>query len=363
VIPGRVNRLVASEVFEVSEAEPSLQPRFFAQSDDKDAEPQRDLVGYADTPPAIRWPGDATVAVQIALNYEAGSELSFAMGDHDNDVLTDMASSQSSGRDLGVESHYEYESRVGIWRLLRVFDEYSVPITLFASAVALERNPRLCSVLSASRHEVAAHGFRWSHHWEMTVDEERQAIARAVELITTKIGRRPVGWYCRRMGVNTRELLVEAGGFQYDADAYNDDLPYWVMVRGQPHLVVPYSMVCNDVRFVVSPGFGSPNDFRDYLCGTLDQLRDESTSGARMMSVGVHPRISGVPGRARAVVEFLRYASGFQDVWFARRTDIATSFTAQVPPPQRIIDLPVTTHRCGYHPTGSGIAAASPNAL
>jgi peptidoglycan/xylan/chitin deacetylase (PgdA/CDA1 family) len=315
-------------------SKPSLRAQFFVRDDQESAKPKRDLVGYADEPPKVQWPRDAVVAIQIAVNYEEGAEKSFPMGDEANDWLTDMTSPQARGRDLGSESHYEYGSRVGVWRLLQIFDEFAIPVTFFATAVALERNPRLCSVLSASQHEVAGHGYRWSQHWEMTVAEEREAIARAVESIAGTIGRRPVGWYCRRMSVNTRELLVEAGGFLYDADAYNDDLPYWVTIRDRPHLVVPYSMLCNDVRFVVAPGYASPNDFCQYLCATLDRLRAEGggTSTSKMMSVGLHPRISGHPGRADAIVQFLRYATGFDDVWFARRDDIASSFAGQVPP-------------------------------
>jgi peptidoglycan/xylan/chitin deacetylase (PgdA/CDA1 family) len=309
--------------------------QYFASADRPDALPARDLVGYAGEPPAVRWPNGARVAVQVVLNYEEGSERSFPMGDGRNDVLHDVANAVTEQRDLAVESAYGYGSRAGVWRLLRVFDRLGVPVTFFASAVALLRNPRLCEALARSHHEVAGHGYRWSNHFEMPPEVEREAIARALDSIEGSVGRRPVGWYSRKASVNTRELLVEAGGILYDSNAFDDDLPYWTEAAGRPHLVVPYTLVCNDVRFVVAPGFASPDDFHRCLRDTLDRLRDDGDGAARMMSVGLHPRLSGHPARALAVARFLEHALACEDVWVARRVDVAEVFASQHPPPGR----------------------------
>src|SRR5438105_14230884 len=180
------------------------------------------------------------------------------MGDGENDIFYELPFKLDDQRDLAVESMYEYGSRAGIWRLFRVFDAAGVPVTFFAAAVALERNPAVAEKLARRGDEVAGHGYRWSNHFEMTRDEEREAIRRAVESIRATVGQRPVGWYCREMSVNTRDLVVEEGGFVYDFDCYNDDLPYWTLVNGKAHLVTPYSLVVNDARYVVGQGYGSP---------------------------------------------------------------------------------------------------------
>ena len=204
------------------------------------------------------------MAVQIVVNYEEGSEKSFPMGDEVNDVLHEIPFQLDGIRDLCVESVYEYGSRAGIWRLFRVFDAAGIPVTFFAAAVALERNPDVAAKLAARGDEAAGHGFRWSNHFEMTREEEREAIRLGIESIERTVGTRPVGWYCREMSVNTRELLVEEGGFFYDSECYNDDLPYWTRVQGQPHLVVPYTLIVNDARYVLAQGYGSPEHFYEY---------------------------------------------------------------------------------------------------
>jgi peptidoglycan/xylan/chitin deacetylase (PgdA/CDA1 family) len=234
-------------------------------------------------------------------------------------------------RDLCVESVYEYGSRAGIWRLFRVFDAAGVPVTFFAAAVALERNPAVAAKLADRGDEAAGHGYRWSNHFEMTREEEREAIRLGVESIARTVGTRPLGWYCREMSVNTRELLVEEGGFLYDSECYNDDLPYWTRVHGRPHLVVPYTLVVNDARFVLAQGYGSPEHFLEYAKATVDRLRDDGDDVSRMMSIGLHPRFSGQPGRADALARFVDYAQSLGDVWFARRIDIAREFAAQHP--------------------------------
>jgi peptidoglycan/xylan/chitin deacetylase (PgdA/CDA1 family) len=305
--------------------------KFFQTHDLPVAGPARELVGYGEHPPKVRWEGDAKVAVQIVINYEEGSEKTFAMGDGENDILYELPFALDGHRDLAVETMYEYGTRAGIWRLLRVFDKAAIPVTFFASAVALERNPAVAEKLARRGDEAAGHGFRWSNHFEMTRDEEREAIRRAIESIERTTGSRPLGWYCREMSVNTRELVVEEGGFVYDSDTYNDDLPYWTVVHGRAHLVVPYGLVVNDARYVLPQGFGSPEHFLETAKAHLDRLRDDGDDVPRMMSIGLHPRISGNPARADALARFIEYAQSLGDVWFARRIDIAQTFIEQQP--------------------------------
>jgi peptidoglycan/xylan/chitin deacetylase (PgdA/CDA1 family) len=296
--------------------------------------PERDFVGYGRNPPGIGWPDGAKVALNFAINYEEGSERSHAFGDDRNEGLAELAREFPAGvRDLAAESVYEYGSRAGIWRLARLFDEREVAVTLFASAVALERNPAVGEWIAERGHDVCAHGWRWEEHWTLSPEEERQHIALAVESIERTCGARPVGWYCRYgPSVVTRELLVDEGGFLYDSDSYADDLPYLVDVRGHPHLVLPYTFTYNDVRYVSGTGFGSPADFVDLCRRALDELRSEGAAGTpKMMSIGLHPRWSGQAGRAAGLRDFLEYALGCGDVWIARRRDIAAWWLQNAP--------------------------------
>jgi peptidoglycan/xylan/chitin deacetylase (PgdA/CDA1 family) len=304
----------------------------FLRNDDVPVDgPARELVGYGEHPPRLELPGGARVAVQLVVNYEEGSEKTFAMGDGENDILYELPFALEGQRDLAVESMYEYGSRAGIWRLFRVFDAAGVPVTFFAAAVALERNPAVAVKLAARGDEAAGHGYRWSNHFEMSRDEEREAIARAVASIERTTGNRPLGWYCREMSVNTRELVVEEGGFLYDSDCYNDDLPYWTTVLGRPHLVVPYGLVANDARYIVGTGFGSPDHFFETAKAHLDRLRYDGDDVPRMMSVGLHPRVSGNPARSDGLARFIDHAQSCGDVWLARRVDIARTFAEQQP--------------------------------
>lgn len=305
--------------------------QFFMTRDVPVDGPPRELVGYGEFPPKINWPGGAKVAVQIILNYEEGSEKTYAMGDDVNEDLYELPYKQEGQRDLAIESAYEYGSRAGVWRLFRVFGAAGINITCVAAAVALERNIAVAKKLKQRGDEVASHGYRWSNHFEMNRDEEREAIRRAIESIRTTVGERPLGWYCREMSVNTRELVVEEGGFVYDFDCYNDDLPYWTRVNGKPHLVTPYSLVVNDARFVVAQGYGSPEHFFEYAKAELDRLRNDGDDVNRMMSIGLHPRFSGHPSRADALARFIDYAQKLGDVWFARRIDLARTFIEQYP--------------------------------
>jgi peptidoglycan/xylan/chitin deacetylase (PgdA/CDA1 family) len=312
----------------------SLNPQFFRQTDvDGIPGPARDLVGYGEHPPVVRWHNDAKVAIQVVVNYEEGSEKTFAMGDGVNDGMYELPFAVDDQRDLAVESMYEYGSRAGIWRLFRTFDHSGIPVTFFAAAVALERNPDVATKLARRGDEAAGHGYRWSNHYEMTKDEEREAIKRAIASIERTTGNRPDGWYCREMSVNTRDLVVEEGGFLYDSDTYNEDLPYWTRVADRNHLVVPYSLVVNDARYILGTGYGSPEQFFETAKATLDRLRNDGDDVGRMMSIGLHPRISGNPARADALARFIAYAQQFDDVAFMRRVDIAKSFAAQVPAP------------------------------
>jgi peptidoglycan/xylan/chitin deacetylase (PgdA/CDA1 family) len=253
------------------------------------------------------------------------------MGDGVNETQYEVRPKQFSQRDLAAESTFEFGSRAGIWRLFRIFDSAGIQVTCAAAAVALERNSSVAKKLVERGDEIAGHGYRWSNHFEMSRDAEREVIRRAVDSIRSVTGSRPLGWYCREMSVNTRELVVEEGGFLYDFDAYNDDLPYWTLVLGRPHLVVPYSLVVNDARFVVAQGYGSPDHFFEYAKAHLDRLRNDGDDVSRMMSIGLHPRLSGQASRADAVARFIEYAQRHDDVWIARRIDIATWFREQCP--------------------------------
>ncbi len=299
----------------------------------------RDFVGYANTPPNPNWPGKARVAVQFALNYEEGSEASIP----DGDGRTELGLTETVGgrvpvgqRDLAFESLYEFGSRVGIWRILDLFREREMPLTLFGTAVALERNPRVAEAVVKAGHDICCHGWRWVEPFRLSESEEREHIAKAVQSILALTGERPLGWYCRYgPGENTRRLLVEEGGFLYDSDAYNDELPYWVSVAGQDHLVVPYTMDANDAKFASPAGFATGEDFLAYLKGTFDQLYQEGAHTPRIMSVGLHARISGRPARARALGAFLDYVQNHKDVWVTRRVDIADHWRSNFPPKGR----------------------------
>ena len=283
----------------------TMNEQFFRQTDiDGVPGPARDLVGYGEHPPIVRWKDGAKVAIQIVVNYEEGSEKTFAMGDGMNDSMYELPFAVDDQRDLAVESMYEYGSRAGIWRLFRVFDQADIPVTFFAAAVALERNPEVAAKLARRGDEAAGHGYRWSNHYEMTRDEEREAIRRAIDSIEKTTGKRPEGWYCREMSVNTRELVVELGGFVYDSDTYNEDIPYWTTVNGHSHIVVPYSLVVNDARYIMGTGYGSPEQFYETAKATLDRLRNDGDDVGRMMSIGLHPRITGNPARADALARF-----------------------------------------------------------
>lgn len=294
----------------------------------------RDFIGYGATPPDPSWPKNARLALNFVINYEEGSEPSVPDGDSQSEAgLTESPQVEAGpdGRDLAAESMFEYGSRAGFWRLLRLFEERGLPATVFACAEALVRNPAAAAAISAAGFDICCHGLRWVNHFELSEAEERDQIHRAVEVLTDVTGDRPVGWYCRHgPSVNTRRLLVEAGGFLYDSDAYNDDLPYWAQVSGKPHLVVPYSLVNNDSKF--SRGwFGHSEDYFQFMRDAIDFLRAEGEQQPKMMSCGLHLRLIGHPARAQGLKRLLDYVAGFDDIWVTRRQDIAQHWIATHP--------------------------------
>lgn len=300
-----------------------------------EGEGMRDFVGYADRPPQPDWPGKARLALNLVLNYEEGSEYSILEGDDRVEVgLAEAVGGRvpQGQRDLAFESLYEYGSRVGVWRLLQIFREREMPITVFGCALALERNPRVAEAIVEAGYDVCCHGWRWIEHFRLSEDEERDQIARAVASLQRTTGQRPLGWYCRYgPSANTRRLLVEEGGFLYDSDAYNDELPYWAEVTGRAHLVVPYTMDANDGKFCQPAGFSTGEDFFDYLKATFDQLYAEGADSPKMMSVGLHSRISGRPARANGLARFLDYVLKHDRIWICRRLDIARHWIATHP--------------------------------
>jgi peptidoglycan/xylan/chitin deacetylase (PgdA/CDA1 family) len=288
--------------------------------------PKRDLIGYGRHAPRVQWPDDAKLAVSLVMNYEEGSEASFPSGDERNEGLGEIPYQMKPGvRDLAVESVFEYGSRAGVWRLMRMFDEFGIKVTFFANGAALERNPEVGQWVQESGHEPCSHGWRWEEAWLLSREEEAEHIRLGIKTIEETCGERPRGWYCRYgPSVNTRELLVEEGGFVYDSDAYNDDLPYFVDVGGTQHLVVPYTLTYNDARYVMPQGTGNPAAFAESLIRAVDELWAEGDAGyPKMMSVGLHARWIGQAGRIAGLRDFLEYTLEKGGVWFPRRIDIA----------------------------------------
>jgi allantoinase len=291
---------------------------------------ERDLVGYAGNPPHARWPGDARIAVQFVLNVEEGAESSIVHGDAGSEALLHELpgrAARSAQRDPSAESMYEYGSRAGVWRLLDLFRERALPLTAFAVGRALELNPQVGRALGDAGHEVAGHGYRWLDYHAIAEDDERRHILQTIGAIERICGRRPVGWYTGKVSLNTRRLLREEGGFLYDSDAYNDDLPYWLPDR-PAHLVIPYSLVTNDFRYLLPTGFASGEDFFNTLVDAFDLLWQEGARRPKMMSVGLHGRIAGHPARAQALARFLDHVQERTDVWVCRREDIARHWIA-----------------------------------
>jgi allantoinase len=296
----------------------------------------RDLIGYAGHPPAVGWPGEARIAVSLVLNYEEGGENCILHGDEFSEsVLTDVGAEPLQGlRNMNVESTFEYGSRVGFWRILEQLQARSLQATVFAVGMALERNPEVAAALASSALEVACHGQRWIDYLRVPEGAERTDMLRNVESITRLVGRRPVGWYTGRPSANTRRLVVESGAFLYDSDAYNDDLPYWTRGHARPHLVIPYTFDANDSRLQRGGDFSRGEDFLHYCRDAFDWLYAEGAEGRpRMMSIGLHGRIIGRPGRIGALARLLDHMQRRDGVWFCSREEIARHWMARFPAP------------------------------
>lgn len=298
----------------------------------------RDMVGYGGQPPHARWPGGARLALQFVLNYEEGAESHILHGDEGSEqFLSDIIGAASyPARHMSMDSLYEYGSRAGFWRIHHEFQRRGLTMTVFGVAMALARNPEVVAAIKQADYDVVSHGWRWIHYQNMAPDEERQHMQQAVEMLTSLFGKRPQGWYTGRDSPNTRRLVVEEGGFLYDSDNYGDDLPFWSRVACEsgavkPHLVIPYTLDANDMRFATAQGFNTAEHFYTYLKDTFDVLYAEGEHSPKMMSVGMHCRLLGRPGRFRALQRFLDYAQRFNDVWICQRQDIAEHWIATHP--------------------------------
>jgi len=296
----------------------------------------RDLIGYGSAPPQADWPNGARLAVQFVVNYEEGGENNILHGDPASEAfLSEIvgARPRQGERYLSMESLYEYGSRVGVWRLLELFRRKEIPLTMFAVAMAIERNPAIAEAAMKAGHEICSHGYRWIDYRNVPEELEREHLATAIEILTRIAGTRPLGWYTGRNSMNTRRLVAEEGGFLYDADDYSDDLPFWVTAAGKPHLVVPYTLDANDMRFATPQGFNAGDQFFNYLRDSFDTLYAEGETTPRMMSIGLHCRLVGRPGRIKALERFMDHALAHDRVWFCRRIDIARHWRERFPAP------------------------------
>ncbi len=292
----------------------------------------RDMIGYGRHPVDPRWPGRARVAVQFVVNYEEGGENNILHGDAASEAfLSEIVGAQPlvGVRHMNMESIYEYGSRAGFWRLYRLFTERGIPVTVYGVAMALARNPDAVAGMLEADWEIATHGYRWIDYQFLPEDTEREHMARAIALHARLTGERPLGWYLGRCSPHTRRLVAEEGGFLYDADSYADDLPYWDTQFGRAQLIVPYTLDANDMRFATAQGFNSGDQFFTYLKDSFDQLYAEGETAPKMMSVGLHCRLVGRPGRALALARFLDYVQRHERVWLCRRIDIARHWHAE----------------------------------
>ncbi|WDZ95608.1 allantoinase PuuE [Herbaspirillum sp. WKF16] len=290
----------------------------------------RDLAGYGRNPPHAQWPGQARVALQFVLNYEEGGENCVLHGDPASEqFLSEIVGAAAyPARHMSMESIYEYGSRAGVWRILREFEKRGLPLTVFGVAMAMQRSPDVTRAFLELGHEIACHGLRWIHYQGMDIETEREHMRQAVQIFRELTGSAPLGWYTGRDSPNTRRLVVEHGGFAYDSDYYGDDLPFWTEVQGgdgasSPHLVVPYTLDTNDMRFATPQGFNTAEHFYQYLKDSFDVLYEEGEESPKMLSIGMHCRLLGRPGRFRALQRFLDYVQSHERVWICRRIDIA----------------------------------------
>ncbi|WP_444922064.1 polysaccharide deacetylase family protein [Microbulbifer sp. CnH-101-G] len=298
-------------------------PGYISMTSIKDLYYPRDFKGYGANRPNPKWPYDARVAVSIVLNVEAGSELSLSSGDERNEAVYEIIENVENGPNLALSSHFSYGPRVGYWRVMRILDEYSIPCTVSAAGRSVACAPWQAKDVVARGHEIACHSYRWENHAAMSKQHEREIIRKAINSIVYATGVRPLGWHTKgSSSVNTRQLLVE-NGFLYDSDAYDDDLPYAVNISNQSHIVVPYAFDTNDMRFQAGGNFVRADDMANYCIDAFETLWHEGKEQPSLMSVGIHDRLSGRPGRIRGLIKFLEHALNRGHTWFARRIDIA----------------------------------------
>ncbi|MDC3308458.1 allantoinase PuuE [Candidatus Pelagibacter sp.] len=285
----------------------------------------RDMIGYGSRDQKIKWPNNARIAVQIVLNYEEGAENCVLNGDNNSEIfLSEIIGAQPiRGRHINMESLYEYGSRAGFWRLHKLFQEKKIPITVFGVGMALEKNPEVCNAIIEANYEVASHGWRWIDYQNIKKAEEKKHMKLAIQAHTKIFGERPKGWYTGRCSPNTRDLVMEDGGFLYDSDSYSDDLPYWETRNKKKQLIIPYTLDNNDMRFATNQGFNTGDHFFSYLKDSFDVLYEEGKTNPKMMSVGLHCRLIGKPGRVQSLKKFLDYILKHEDVWICKRIDIA----------------------------------------
>ncbi len=294
----------------------------------------RDMIGYGQNPPHPKWPNKARIAVQFVINYEEGAENCVLHGDDASErFLSEIISAEAiqGQRHANMESLYEYGSRAGFWRLHRMFTERNLPVTVFGVAMALERNPDVVEAMLKADWEIASHGYRWIDYQTMHIDQEREYLQKAIEVHETVTGSKPLGFYLGRSSPNTHKLVSEESCFAYQADSYSDDLPYWTDVEGKQQLFVPYTLDSNDMRFATPQGFNSGDQFFSYLKDSFDYLYEEGATQPKMLSVGLHCRLVGRPGRAMALARFLDYIQSKEQVWVTRRIDIANHWIENFP--------------------------------
>ena len=285
----------------------------------------RDLVGYGEKGKKISWPNNAKLALQIVLNYEEGGENSVLNGDkYSETFLSEIIGAKAiKGRHISMESIYEYGSRSGFWRLDKLFKEKKIPITIFGVGLALKQNPDVCHAIKNGDYEIAAHGYRWIDYQDVKKTVEKKHMKQAIKTIKDIFGSRPLGWYTGRCSPNTRDLVFDDGGFLYDSDSYSDDLPYWEYRGKKKQLIIPYTLDNNDMRFATNQGFNTGDHFYNYLKDSFDALYEEGKTNPKMMSVGLHCRLIGRPGRIQSLKKFLDYVLKFEDIWICKRIDIA----------------------------------------
>ena len=293
----------------------------------------RDMIGYGSKEPKVVWPNNAKLALQIVLNYEEGGENNILHGDkHSETFLSEIIGAQAfKDRHINMESMYEYGSRRGFWRLHKLFQEKKIPITIFGVAMALERNPEVCDAIKNGNYEVACHGWRWIDYQNVKKSTEKKDMKLAIKTIKKIFGKRPLGWYTGRCSPNTRDLVFDDGEFLYDSDSYSDDLPYWEYKKNKKQLIIPYTLDNNDMRFATSQGFNAGEQFYTYLKDSFDALYEEGKTNPKMMSVGLHCRLIGRPGRTQSLKKFLDYVLKFNDVWICKRIDIAKHWIKNYP--------------------------------